>query len=185
MNQRKKNDIVPGGLCLIFCLLGLSQIQAGHPPCKNNPWPEIESVFVAVSGDVARPGTYGFTHGPNLQRLVQRAGGLGKKVHAPDRLMQTPIVTGKRVHVGASENGCLVFEEDMSAFHKKALRIPISINGETREGLTAIPGIGFATAGAIVSERQRRHGFRSLDELLTVHGVGPGLYDKIKPFIIL
>jgi competence protein ComEA len=73
----------------------------------------------------------------------------------------------------------------MSAFSKLTLGIPLSLNRENEEGLTAIPGIGPAIARAIVAERTARKGFKSLDELLSVPGIGPKVYTRIAPYLIL
>jgi competence protein ComEA len=160
-------------------------MQAGPFPAGNGPGTEIPPVYVAIDGEVVHPGTYGFTRPPDLQSLLKRAGGLRVPVDLETLHIRNPIGSGRRVRMGRAGGTGIVLEEKMSAFHKKTLGIPISINGETREGLTALPGIGYKIAGTIVSERARRNGFGHLDELLTVKGVGPGLYAKIKPFIIL
>ncbi len=70
-----------------------------------------------------------------------------------------------------------------STFHKITLEIPVSINRESIEGLTAVPGIGPKIAYSIVRERGKRSGFKSLDEIKSVRGIGPALYAKIKPYI--
>jgi competence protein ComEA len=73
----------------------------------------------------------------------------------------------------------------MSAFYKITLGIPISLNKESETGLTAIPGIGPGLAKAIVRERSERGGFQHLRDVLSVKGIGPKLYEKIKPYVIL
>jgi competence protein ComEA len=57
------------------------------------------------------------------------------------------------------------------------------LNSESKIGLTAIPGIGLGLAKAIVEERTKRGGFKSLDELLSVHGIGEKLYRKMTPYL--
>ena len=59
------------------------------------------------------------------------------------------------------------------------------IDMETLEGLTAIPGIGPKLAGAIVREKAERDGFQRPDEILSVRGIGPTLYGKIRPNLVL
>jgi len=51
--------------------------------------------------------------------------------------------------------------------------------------LTAIRGIGPGIASAIVCERARRGGFKSLDELMSVPGIGRKLYIKVSPYLVL
>jgi competence protein ComEA len=59
------------------------------------------------------------------------------------------------------------------------------LNRESREGLTALPGIGDHLAEAIILERDKRGGFRSLDELRYVNGLGEKILRKIRPHLTL
>ncbi len=68
---------------------------------------------------------------------------------------------------------------------KLTLRMPLSLNRESEQGLSAIPGIGFGLAGSIVEERERRGGFKTVEEITAVRGIGPALYRKIKPHLTL
>ena len=71
---------------------------------------------------------------------------------------------------------------EMTAFQKMTLGMHVSINLESLEGLTAVPGIGPGLAGLIVRERDNRGGFKSLDEIKSIRGIGPGLYKRVRPY---
>ena len=73
----------------------------------------------------------------------------------------------------------------MSAFYKITLGIPISLNRESLEGLTAVPGIGPRIGGAIVRERAKRGNFKRLDEILSIPGIGPTFYRKVTRYLVL
>ena len=73
----------------------------------------------------------------------------------------------------------------MSAFHKITLGVPVSINEESVNGLAAIPGIGNSLAHIIKEERIKRNGFKDINELKTISGIGEKLFSKIKPYIRL
>ncbi|GMR12590.1 MAG: hypothetical protein BMS9Abin29_0780 [Gemmatimonadota bacterium] len=49
--------------------------------------------------------------------------------------------------------------------------------------LDRLPGVGAATALAIVRERTANGGFRSPDELLRVRGIGPTTLERIRPHL--
>ncbi len=83
---------------------------------------------------------------------------------------------------GAKFNVC---RSEISAFQKITLGIPISVNSEGIEGLTAVPGIGPGIAGRIVRERNKNGDFKTLDEIKTIRGIGPGLYAKMRIFLVL
>ncbi len=74
---------------------------------------------------------------------------------------------------------------EIDAYKKITLGIPISINRESEEGLCAIPGIGPSLAKRIVEERRKKGGFKSKKELLEVKGIGKRLFKKILPYISL
>ena len=72
---------------------------------------------------------------------------------------------------------------EMTAFQKVTLGIPIDINRESAIGLTAIPGIGKSLARTISDERVKRNGFKDINELKTLPGIGEKLFSKIAPYI--
>ena len=88
--------------------------------------------------------------------------------------------SGKKVTVSNRDETTSFSLGDMTAFHKLTLGIPISLNRESEEGLTAIPGIGSELAKAIVRERSKRDGFKEWEEILSIRGIGPKLFNKIK-----
>lgn len=56
----------------------------------------------------------------------------------------------------------------------------VNLNTASEGELDAIPGIGPTLARQIMSARNARGGFRSLDELDAIHGVGPALMRHIR-----
>ncbi|MDI3318096.1 MAG: helix-hairpin-helix domain-containing protein [Bacillota bacterium] len=56
----------------------------------------------------------------------------------------------------------------------------LDLNRATAEELDRLPGIGPARAQAIVALREARGGFRSVDELLEVRGIGPALLEELR-----
>ncbi len=61
----------------------------------------------------------------------------------------------------------------------------ISINKASVEDLDTLPGIGAVIAGRIVEYRTQNGGFKSLDELKEVSGIGDAKYEKVKDLISL
>jgi competence protein ComEA len=61
----------------------------------------------------------------------------------------------------------------------------VNINTASVEELQLLPGVGEARARAIVDERKARGGFKSVDELLEVKGIGPSNLDKLRPHVVL
>ena len=61
----------------------------------------------------------------------------------------------------------------------------VNINLASAEELTRLPGVGVARAGAIVALRKRRGGFRAIEELADVDGIGEALLSRIRPYVRL
>ncbi|MFD0672141.1 helix-hairpin-helix domain-containing protein [Cohnella sp. GCM10027633] len=59
----------------------------------------------------------------------------------------------------------------------------LDLNEATTAQLERLPGIGPSKAKAIVSYREQHGGYRSVDELLEVKGIGPKILDKLSPDI--
>jgi competence protein ComEA len=60
---------------------------------------------------------------------------------------------------------------------------PVNVNTATIEELTALPGIGEKRAQAIVEARKQKGGFKSVDELTEVKGIGPANLEKLRPYL--
>ena len=58
----------------------------------------------------------------------------------------------------------------------------INLNHAELEDLMLIPRLSFKTAQNILSERNKRGGFRSFEEVDQVSGVGPGTLEKLQAF---
>lgn len=61
----------------------------------------------------------------------------------------------------------------------------IQINSAGAADLEVLPGIGPALARRIIDCRERRGGFRRLEELQEVRGIGDRLYRRISPYLEL
>jgi competence protein ComEA len=64
-----------------------------------------------------------------------------------------------------------------------ALGQPIDLNRATALELEALPSVGPALAGRIVSLRAARGGFKSVNELDDVKGIGPATLKKLRPLV--
>lgn len=60
----------------------------------------------------------------------------------------------------------------------------IDINRAGWAEFANLPGIGEGIGREIVSCRESRGGFRSIDELETVPGIGPGRMNAIRPYLV-
>ena len=60
---------------------------------------------------------------------------------------------------------------------------PVNLNTATAEQLASIPGVGPKMAERIIDYRQKNGGFKKVEDLMNVSGVGEKSFLKMKPLI--
>jgi competence protein ComEA len=207
MNPRVKHG-TSGYLLLLLTLLIPHFLEPALTPSMPSESANEGQLFIQVEGDVNSPAVYAFNTPPNLEQLINRAGGLCSDGILQEKFQDLVFSSGMKVAIRFREEKSLLYQSralraeasrralasggvrvvkasEMSAFYKTTLGISIYLNSESEMGLTAIPGIGRGLAKAIVEERTKRGGFKSLKELLSVNGIGEKLYRKITPYLTI
>jgi competence protein ComEA len=73
----------------------------------------------------------------------------------------------------------------MEARKLLAFSLPLDLNRVSVEDLCLIPGIGESLAQEVFTYREKRRGFRSVEELKNVKGIGEKKWTTIKPFFFV
>ena len=60
---------------------------------------------------------------------------------------------------------------------------PLNLNTATAADLQALPGVGAATAKLIIEHRQKNGGFKKVEELMNIKGIGEKSFLKLKPMV--
>lgn len=94
-----------------------------------------------------------------------------------------------QLHIDKSSTSSL-YADDLLLYNNQTIEIRnkdyyISINNSPIEELIKLPGIGEKTALKIIEYRQNNNGFKYLEELKNVNGIGDKKYEKIKELISL
>ncbi len=144
-------------------------------------------MVVHVAGAVTRPGVYELVAGERVDDALAAAGGTTADADPNALNLAAPVADGDRIEVpviGADDAG----GSAGAAGHTHAIEPggeaasgqPIDLNTATATELERLPGIGPATASAIVEYRAASGPFSSVDQLLDVPGVGPAKLDAIR-----
>jgi len=64
-------------------------------------------------------------------------------------------------------------------------RSPLNLNRAGAKELEALPGVGPAMAKRIIARRDSIGGFRKVEDLDAVRGIGPKFIERIKPLVLV
>ncbi len=154
-------------------------------------------VVVHVAGAVMRPGVVTLPAGSRAVDAVDAAGGLAPGAD-PDRVnLAAPLVDGARLvvplvgqpvpaevaaeprsSIGGPGGGAAPSGTSASS------GAPVDLNTADAAMLDSLPGVGPATAAAIIAHRDERGRFESVDELLDVRGIGEAKLDALRDLVV-
>lgn len=130
-------------------------------------------IFVAVAGAVRQPGLYRVPAGARVAVAVARAGGLLRRADLTGVNLAARLRDGQQVVVperGVGPAGTPA--AGATGVGAAGGGAPVSLSTATAEQLDALDGIGPALAQRILEYRAQHGGFRSVDELAQVEGIG-------------
>ena len=141
-----------------------------------------KGVFVHVAGEVRRPGVYRMAAGARGSAALRRAGGAAQGADLSAVNLAAPLADGQQLVV--PERGTAGASGSAAAGKpgagKGAPEGPISLSQATPEELDALDGIGETLAERIVEYREAHGGFRSLEELREVEGIGEKRFESLR-----
>lgn len=138
--------------------------------------------MVQAAGAVAKPGVYRLPAGSRVADLVALAGGAVDGADPSVLTLAAKLVDGQRLYVprpGEANPPSVAGGSPGAAGGV----VPLDLNAATAEQLDALPGVGPSTAAAIVAFREQHGGFRSVDQLGDVRGIGPSKLDALRPLV--
>jgi competence protein ComEA len=139
------------------------------------------SAFVHVTGAVSRPGVYRLPSWARLDLAVKRAGGPVAGADLQGVNLAAKIADGQQVVVPrAGGGGAATGAGSAAAPGGGASGGPVSLNTATPEQLDQLDGVGPATAQKILEWRRQHGGFRSVDDLKQITGIGPKKFEALK-----
>ena len=146
-------------------------------------------IVVHVAGAVAMPGVYELAPNARVQRAIEAAGGPLPDADPNTLNLAAPLSDGARIYVPrigevvpptVAAPGPPV---DASAGPVEGVPTIVDVNTASAVELEALPGVGPATATAIVAERDRNGPFLSVDDLDRVPGIGPTKIEALRELV--
>lgn len=78
-----------------------------------------------------------------------------------------------------------LIERSLKGTVEEPPKFPLDLNTAGSRDLQLLPGIGVFKAEEICKLREHLGGFRSVEELLIVKGIGPKTLEKIRPYVVV
>jgi competence protein ComEA len=138
------------------------------------------TVVVAVTGKVVHPGMFTLPAGARVADAVQAAGGLLPEADPGSVNLARRLNDGEQVAVGAAVPAGAPGPPGGPAGSATPGGM-VNLNTATVEQLDTLPGVGPVLAQRIVDYRTQHGGFRSVDDLRQVDGVGDARFKQLKP----
>jgi competence protein ComEA len=145
--------------------------------------PGGRSAVVHVAGAVRRPGVYELEAGARVQDAIRRAGGARARADLDAVNLAARLADGQQIVVPLRAAGPAGGVAAAAAVPGEAPSAPVSLGSATAEQLQTLDGVGPATAQKIIAYRQEHGGFRSVDDLANVPGIGPKKLAAMKPHV--
>jgi competence protein ComEA len=175
---------------------------AGNPSDAAEPGPgqpaDPESTAAArpllrvhVDGQVRNPGVVELQAGARVLEAVDAAGGVTSGADLTRINLARPVADGERVWIpapgeevpGLVDGGAVPTTAGPATGGGEGAVLVVDLNSANQAALEELPGVGPATAQAILAWREENGGFSSVDELLEVSGIGEKTLERLRPHV--
>lgn len=172
-------------------------IQPPAPTVQPDPTATPGPLRVFVNGAVAAAAVYELPPGGVVQQAIEQAGGFTDEANTAVVNLALPLQDGMQIYVPSLAETA---EQTQAVISSPVVRTAgielegedtavaaggeiVNINSAGVAELDTLPGIGPSTAEKIVEYRETNGPFATIDEILSVAGIGPAKFEQIEPFI--
>ncbi len=182
---------------------------------KEETKEEIKKIKVDIKGEVKKPGVYELNLGSRVYDAIKASGDLTENadttlLNLSKNLTDEMVIivynkyeieklkkdlTTTQTVIKYIEKECSCPDTINDACMKKAdtketkeelsKDNKISINTASLDQLQTLPGIGESKAKAIIEYREQNNGFKDIEEIKNISGIGESTFDKFKEYITI
>ncbi|HFI0346142.1 TPA: helix-hairpin-helix domain-containing protein [Streptococcus suis] len=147
---------------------------------------ESSQLVVDVKGSVVKPGLYTLEAGARVNDAVDAAGGLTSQADPKSINLAQKLSDEAVVYVASKDENISVVTSTTasSAMSQEEKNTSlVNLNTATEADLQTISGIGAKRAADIIAYREANGGFKSVDDLNNVSGIGDKTMESIRPYV--
>ncbi len=153
--------------------------------------------YVEIKGEVLKPGVYEVNKNDRVKDLIHYAEGLLDSadithLNLARRLIDEEVIIIYKesealdeIQINNAALEKLNLSETKYSSNQEEYDFVINVNQANVEELMKLPGIGKTKAQAIIDYRKKSGGFKELNQLMEVKGIGDKTFEKIKSFLKL
>lgn len=136
-------------------------------------------IFVDIGGAVTSPGVYQVAPETRLYQVIEMAGGLCEDADTDSVNQASFVEDGQKIIIpikGSAGSGTAVSDVSTQGITADGL---VNINTASLEELKTLDGIGDVMAQKIIDYRSS-NAFVNIEDIMSVSGIGSGIFKKIK-----
>ena len=141
--------------------------------------PSVAEIKVYVTGAVVMPGVYSLREGARLHELVEAASGVRADADLDAINLAARVKDEDHWRIPARGEAAAA----LSTVSQAVSPGRIDLNSATVQQLQTLPNIGEVRARAIVSFREARGPFASVEDLIQVSGIGPETLAAVRDLV--
>lgn len=154
-----------------------SESEQAEPDTETG---EARVIYVDISGAVVSPGVYQVAEDTRLYEVIEMAGGLAEDADTDSVNRASFVEDGQKIIIplkGEANSGAISSGASSSAgITADGL---VNINTASADELKTLSGIGDVTAQKIIEYRSSK-AFVNKEDIMSVNGIGNGIFQKIK-----
>ncbi len=140
---------------------------------------EDKTIVVEIKGQVKKPDVYTIDENSIINDLIDLAGGVTENADLSNINRAKKLQNHEMIYI-ADKND---INNDYTQATNMDNEILVDINTATTDKLKTLNGIGDSKAKSIIEYREQNGGFKSIEEIKNVTGIGDKMFEKIKESI--
>lgn len=145
---------------------------------------EDKTIVVEIKGQVKKPDVYTVNENSIINDLIDLAGGITENADLKNINRAKKLQDHEMIYIADKNDNNINYNQSSDSIitlvENETL---VNINTATEDKLKTLTGIGESKAKSIIEYREQNGGFKNIEEIKNVTGIGEKMFDKIKESI--